>query len=573
MASSSQKCSSWAPAVTRDGKNISEDVEPKALNSISFTSTRRCRHLEECMFPRYLSLDAESIDDFCMEKVRPELQANPARLYIESLHLKPFMKDKETLMEERKLKRKDVQVQSDAPKRPCLPLRRNSSPDGKSKSSQESNKQERGEGVTDRNVLSQQYFGGFDGKRTTFLSKNDETKAGGGVAGSYCELLPPTSFNPPNYWNNKPNAGVLQHSKKKQSNSPNLTAAEEFNQTLSSEKKLASLRNQLKLQNRLDIIDNFVINGQLDTPSKDDGDVKRLQGLIKPVAGYIPPFIVPRDKLVATSSRSSNVLGPTSPEIKLDPSDKNKVDKTPESISESLRSNSSHITSPSSGRNASYTPKAIDAYRAAVEEGQAQCLAANMLLECFTSNRRNYLTTKRFSCAWCTSKADSSASATCCTGDSLIQCLDCNLVGCGSSLSGADRGKQHIMLHFLLSGHRYGKIHSGNTIFDTPVSYAFYFSTGVSCGQLGELYCMGCGDFVHQECFDQERERLFIEYNYPLLAWKAKPILRGVDASNFLMLPEQGYVWQGLQATYPIQVSSRVRFHPMTDYIFLFQHI
>lgn len=75
---------------------------------------------------------------------------------------------------------------------------------------------------------------------------------------------------------------------------------------------------------------------------------------------------------------------------------------------------------------------------------------------------------------------------------------------------------------------------------------------------------MGCGDFIHQECFDQERERLFIEYNYPLLSWKAQPILRGVDASNFLIVPEQGNVWQGMQATYPIQVPSRVRLLPMT---------
>jgi hypothetical protein len=80
---------------------------------------------------------------------------------------------------------------------------------------------------------------------------------------------------------------------------------------------------------------------------------------------------------------------------------------------------------------------------------------------------------------------------------------------------------------------------------------------------------MGCGDFIHQECFDQERERLFIEYSYPLLSWKAQTILRGVDASNFLIVPEQGNVWQGMQATYPIQVPSRVRLLPMTHLLLL----
>lgn len=472
MASNLLKCSSWAPAVKLDEKNSSEDVvDPDALKPVSFTSTRRCRHLEECMFPRFLSLDAEFIDDFCMEKVRPELRGNAARLYIESLHLKPFMKDKDTLMEERELKRKDVPVHSDTVKRPCLPLRRNSL-DGKSKSTEEPHKQEGGEGVTDRNVLSQLYFGGFEGKRTAFLSNNDdETKVGGGVAGSYCELLPPTSLHSLDYWSSKSNVGVLQSSKKNHINGSNLSAAERFNQILSSEKKLVSLRNHLKLHNRLDIIDNFVTNGQLDSPPKDDGEAKRLQGLIKHVAGYIPPpSSAANENPVATPNRSSHVSEPNSPEIKLASGHKSTVDKypqTPESISESLRSYSSHIGSPSSGRNdveVLDSSKGSDAYRDAVEEGRAQCMAANLLLESFANNRRSYLENKEFKCTWCTSETNISENETCCIGDSLIQCLDCNLVGCGSSLSGAGRGERHIMLHLLLSGHRYGKIYSDSTM-------------------------------------------------------------------------------------------------------------
>ncbi len=85
-----------------------------------------------------------------------------------------------------------------------------------------------------------------------------------------------------------------------------------------------------------------------------------------------------------------------------------------------------------------------------------------------------------------------------------------------------------------------------------------HFTLGVSCGQVGELFCMGCGDFVHHECFDQERERLFVENNYPSLSWKDTPILRGVDASSLAVIPEHGYVWRGMLATYPIPVSSNV---------------
>ena len=69
---------------------------------------------------------------------------------------------------------------------------------------------------------------------------------------------------------------------------------------------------------------------------------------------------------------------------------------------------------------------------------------------------------------------------------------------------------------------------------------------------------MGCSSFIHQECFDQERERLFVEFNHPSLSWQPKEIIRGFDASSFIMVPEQGHVWRGLKATYPIHVASNV---------------
>ncbi len=75
---------------------------------------------------------------------------------------------------------------------------------------------------------------------------------------------------------------------------------------------------------------------------------------------------------------------------------------------------------------------------------------------------------------------------------------------------------------------------------------------------MGEIFCMACGDFIYHECFDQERERLFVEIHYPSLCWEETPILRGVDPSSFIITPEHGVMWRGMMATYPNSVSTQI---------------
>ena len=87
-------------------------------------------------------------------------------------------------------------------------------------------------------------------------------------------------------------------------------------------------------------------------------------------------------------------------------------------------------------------------------------------------------------------------------------------------------------------------------------SYSKY--KGVTCGPLGEIFCFGCGDNVYHECFDQERERLFLEQNIPSLCWRETPILRGIDPSSFIVTPENGVVWRGMMAAYPTPVSTQL---------------
>jgi hypothetical protein len=194
----------------------------------------------------------------------------------------------------------------------------------------------------------------------------------------------------------------------------------------------------------------------------------------------------------------------------------------------------------------------------AVREGKDASFVANKILSSFRQNRRKFWNTRNTSeikCLWCSSIESAKKSTnnpparefgaiesphisakggqrgndliTCPSGDNLIQCLECDLIGCRSGLVG---GESHSMLHFLMSGHRYG----------------------VTCGESGEIFCMGCGDIVQHECFDRERERVFLEQNYPSLCWQECLIIRGINPSSFTVTKEQGYVWRGLLASYPI---------------------
>ena len=69
---------------------------------------------------------------------------------------------------------------------------------------------------------------------------------------------------------------------------------------------------------------------------------------------------------------------------------------------------------------------------------------------------------------------------------------------------------------------------------------------------------MACGDIIYHECFDQERDRVFLEHNIPTLSWSETPIIRGFDPSSFFVTPEHGVVWRGMVATYPAPVCSQL---------------
>lgn len=508
-----RKASSWALAVKQekistedvytegdgDGETSSSASSHERFNARSLTptpkNTCRCRHLEECMFPRYLTLDAKTLDDFCMGKVDEHHGKNAARLYIESLHLKPFLKDKETLMKEHTAKRKEVQnsqgkhKKSDygAGKRPrVLPLKRNSSPDSKAKPGP-SPRQVKSEGIVDQNLLAQTYFGGINGKRTWFLSNNNKTDAGGGIAATYCPVLPPSTVLSLNQWNNKTHAGILRVGKKKSTkDGAVLSPDEKFDNALSSEKKLATLRSQLRLHDRAGLLDHYVTSESTDAPPNDDEEVKCLDRLIKPITGYSPPKIVASDSDAISNTNSSldgqviqtarpnnktktpntkeEVKDITSPE-KISQSSVNFTSESPNNNEQStvplelvttIVSTGDGNTSKPKESNGSSSPTHAEAYKSVIAEGKEQSLTANLLLEAFRCNRKrfwsNVCNSQNIKCAWCSSSKTDDGSDKAETGDGLIQCLECDLVGCGSSAN------QHIMLHFLLSGHRYGKL-------------------------------------------------------------------------------------------------------------------
>lgn len=472
--------------------------------------TSRCRHLEECMFPRYLNLDCKLLDDFCRGRVEEQSHGkNAARLYIESLHLKPFLKDKVTLTTESNAKRKEMQAQLNkdkkaeegALKRPRLPLRRNS---GETKiRSEQATKQDKGEGVTDQTILSQMYFGGFNGKRTWFLSNNGKTEAGGGIAASYCQVLPTSTVLSLNQWNchskRKPNPGVLKVGKKRTiNNSATSPSEEKFNHILSSEMKLATLRSQLKLHNCLDLLDSIAAKSSSDALSRSDEETRLLERLIQPIAGYTPSPIDTSDSGKSENNRIQldNKVKETSSNHKdesrnfeTDRNAKSRINlmKLPDSPLNSTTgsSNFSHsvltqaVPSDSKttsgvpdkkekgsiqGSNVSNsaTPSAYNAaYKRVIYEGKAQAMAANFLLESFRRSRRAFWSNSRnnvqIRCAWCSFTKNGDSEKIRATGDALIQCLECDVIGCGSKSFGEESCvRQHIMLHFLLSGHRYG---------------------------------------------------------------------------------------------------------------------
>lgn len=594
----SGRISSWAPASTAAAAGAkSEDTVVRIDKPTSF-----CPHLEELMFPKYLSLDCNKLDDFCVGRVTDK--TNGARLYIEALHLKDFLKDSDALTKEYNKKSKNKRA---------------------SPSRSPSKKKSRGsdtKDVADEKALSQLFWGGMEGKRTLML--HEETD---------------------------PILEELQAGNKSKNDAT--TTDDRVDILLDSELRLRRLQKTFKLRDRSCMFDNFVCNTSNDLPPQDD-EFKALEELTKPLPHMIDqpatPTLQNANPEMSHEAKQLTSLSPVdAAEIKItgaasqemdtretattdhvescnakseepnnDPLSRQEEngtkmevdDKASEVVSSTVNSdenktaveqvrsdverNSTPLVETPTKEQASHRNSALDLnsqmevektpglgskangcpvsygsifeetaeslHKRAIREGKDASFAANKMLAAFCQNRRKFWNpsdkSEPMTCVWCSSSVAAAMKSTkkaptrqfgliedtcvatkegqcdnglvtCASGDNLIQCLECNLIGC--------RSGSHATLHFLMSGHRYG----------------------ITCGESGELFCMGCGDIVQHECFDRERERVFLEQNHPSLCWQESLIIRGINPSSFNVTKEQGYVWRGLLASYPIPAPSQ----------------
>jgi hypothetical protein len=630
------KISSWAPAasVSSMTTNVSEDLSTPENEKPSV-----CPHLEELMFPRFLSLDCNKLDEFCMGRVTDA--ENTGRIYIEALHLKDFLKDTDTLTKEYIKKGRNKRA---SPSR---------SPSKKKSRAADA------KDIADEKALSQSFWGGMEGKRTWILSNSDI-----GIAGTYCGLVP-------QFGSSQEDDPILQELNTKKILLEVESSDEALDLLLNSELRLRSLRKTFKLHDKTAMFDSYVCNTSDDALPPQDDEFKVLEDLVKPLPGTQPPiFINTNPQGAATADEKKNVekstdadYAPSTPLTLGQPATKTdeakdteekladivshkmtakeateqvvNSDAMPSSTSEEphvLLSQQSAISTPmevedkatefTSKKNITGEKKVVvgaqgpserkkiiapsvenpqdqpavkqssenvngraagtkaiatqrqwpsllketvieetteSLHKRAVHEGKDASFAANRMLSTFRQNRRNFWSVRKKSemrCVWCSCSDEASTKSThnhpahkfgvikdalvskkgdqcgnalvvCASGDNLIQCLECNLIGCRSGFVG---GKSHAMLHFLMSGHKYG----------------------VTCGESGEIFCMGCGDIVHHECFDRERERVLLEQILPSFCWQESPINRGINPSSFTVTKEQGYVWNGLMTSYPI---------------------
>ena len=530
-------------------------------------------------------------------------KTNGARLYIEALHLKDFLKDKKRGKNKR-----------------ASPSRSPSK-----KKSRESDTKD----AVDEKALSQLFWGGMEGKRTLMLQEETD-----------------------------PILEELQGGNKPK-NDATTRADDSLDTLLDSELRLRKLQKTFKLRDRSCMFDNFVCNTSNDLPPQDD-EFKALEELTKPLPHMIDQTATPTlqnanpetsheaKQLTGMDAAETEINGAASQEMdtietattghvessdaKSEEPNNNPLshqegtgtkmevdDKVSEVVSSTVKSdenttaveqvrsdveiNSTPVVERQTKEQTSHSTSALDLtsqleeektptspvgvgsksngypvsygsvfeetaeslHKRAIREGKDASFAANKMLAAFCQNRRNFWNasdkSEPMACVWCSSSEATAMKSTkktpsrqfgliedtcvatkevqcdnglvaCASGDNLIQCLECNLIGCRSGIVG---GKSHAMLHFLMSGHRYG----------------------ITCGESGELFCMGCGDIVQHECFDRERERVFLEQNHPSLSWQESLIIRGINPSSFTVTKEQGYVWRGLLASYPIPAPSQ----------------
>ena len=630
------KISSWAPAAAvassaTTGKDLSTDSTfEKDISSV-------CPHLEQLMFPKFLSLDCNQLDEFCMGRVTDT--TNVGRLYIEALHLKDFLKDTDTLTKEYNKKGRSKRA---SPARPP------------------SKKKSRGADAkdgADEKALSQTIWGGLEGKRTCILSSSD-----GGIAGTYCPMVPRVRSS-------QEGDPILQELHQKKLLLDTESSDEALDIFLNSELRLRTLQKSFQLHDKTAMFDNYVCNTSDDVPPPQDDEFRVFEDLAKPLPYNQPPSlqntnpqgaatademdvekntetnnaplvssatsvrttatneamdteekitetasppkmttneVATTEQVVAKRSSTSDEsivllppessaqieLGVKAAEVALPntifhegkvaavekvstetktittPSVENPQDQLAVSATPRLKQSDSprapKATAMQRLTSSSLNEKVIEEtaeslHKRAVREGKDASFAANKMLSSFRQNRRTFWNASiksEMKCVWCSSSDDACMKSSKnhpvrefgvikdapvskkgeqsdnelisrASGDDLIQCLECDLIGCRSGFVG---GKSHAMLHFLMSGHTYG----------------------VTCGESGEIFCMRCGDIVQHECFDRERERVFLEQNHPSLCWKESPINRGINPSSFTVTKEQGYVWRGLLASFPI---------------------
>ena len=120
------------------------------------------------------------------------------------------------------------------------------------------------------------------------------------------------------------------------------------------------------------------------------------------------------------------------------------------------------------------------------------------------------------------------------TADDLIQCLECGYIGCGPNFANKNMNREHIILHFISSGHNFG----------------------ITCGPRGNLYCFRCGDVVYHEIIDRIQFSTEIYYKFPWLSWgKETDAIRPVmEPSAFVVINGQLF-WPGMIASYPSKAS------------------
>lgn len=420
--------------------------------SLSHVDAPRCPHLEECMFPRFLSLDCKQIDDFCMGCVgdNPNVK-RLGRIYVEALHLQEFLKNPQSIESEKKLPIMNGSGKRLREPNP-LPLSKRSSSSPSSQTGRVANEEQF--------HLSQNYFGGLEGKRTWLHNANKDIEIREEIFGLLGEC---TTDEDSKYRKASPSSNeLLDNSKAILASFPNDT--------------LLSIR-AVQPESLEDTVVSLPVCTLPDCVGSTHQTTEEIQGFDE-----VPPSADDCKNIDCRGSDTSTIVRST-PQLsnesllKLDnvegrdklSSDKQSVKTDTNTTNRSLRIESN--------------------FERATREGRDAALKANQLLESFRRNRRKYWAGKLRSngkapqCLWCPRidshsdiqfgmiKDDAASSLSFCAndrsgalrgsivGDDLVQCLECDLVGCAPTLLSKENSvsHQHAMLHFLMSGHRFGE--------------------------------------------------------------------------------------------------------------------